>query len=232
MKVLVLLLLPAVAFGQFLAGGITDTTVSATDEPVMFAVKASKEHVAQMLGSSYHELSLVNIEHARTQVVAGQKLYLDLHFTHNYYCNVTVWFRSWLTGDDRLILTDGPACTQMKASTRTGGISQPKVLPQSGVLVDALNFAACHLNDRINAMNSHRLGDTSAVTYTEQVTAGLTYRFYNVPMVSTGCQNNGCAGLDLANCPASIGGHGMTCNFSVQYQAWMQQKFSLIDLQC
>lgn len=235
MKILILAVLPAVALCQ-LAGGISDTTVSATYEPVVFAVKAINAHLAETSGSN-HELSLLDIVHARTQVVAGEKLYLTLHLTGDYYCDVNVWYRAWLTGDERLQITDGPTCTQHKASARVGGrvggISQPQPLSQAGdEVANALQFAACALNDRINAAFALTTGDISAVTYTQQVTAGMTYRFYNVPMVSTSCQNQGCAALDLSACHANHAGQGMTCNFEVQYQAWMPQKYTLNNLNC
>jgi len=242
MKVLILALLPAVALGQ-LAGGITDTTVSPTYEPVVFAVKAVNEHLAKTSGDHTHDLGLLEVVHARTQVVAGQKLYLTLHLTGDYYCDVNVWYRSWLTGADRLIITDGPTCTQHKASARAlggmmGGVSDPKPLPGSGdaehaSVLKALDFAACAMNDRINSMFFSTLGDTSGITYTEQVTSGMTYRFQNVPMLPTSCRNQGCANVDLTSCNVNVhNGQSMTCSFTVQYQAWMPTQFSLSDVSC
>eukprot|EP00745_Piridium_sociabile_P041026 TRINITY_DN80172_c0_g1_i1.p1 TRINITY_DN80172_c0_g1~~TRINITY_DN80172_c0_g1_i1.p1 ORF type:complete len:244 (-),score=51.09 TRINITY_DN80172_c0_g1_i1:293-1024(-) len=242
MQFFLLALLPAVALGQ-LAGGVTDTTVAGDYEPVQFAVKAINQHLTTSTGGLTHDLSLVEVVHAKTQVVAGQKLYLTLHLTGDYFCDVNVWYRSWLQGQERLIITDGPTCTQRhghasaRVGGRTGGVSQAKPLPNSGDhanahVLDAMNFAACHMNDRINFMFSSVVGDSSGVTYTQQLTAGMTYRFSNVPMVSTHCRNQGCDGLDLTACPANVHGQTLTCQFAVQYQAWMPTKFTLIDVTC
>lgn len=240
MKAVILALLPAVALCQIgLSGGITDTTVSATYEPVEFAVKAINQQFSKSSGGTAPQLNLVEVVHARTQVVAGEKLYLTLHLTGDYYCDVNVWYRAWLQGDERLIITDGPTCSQHQPAkrARVGGIGDPKPLPDSGdaegaAIVKALEFAACSLNDRMNSIFSSVLGDTSAVTYTSQVTAGLTLRFKNVPMVSTNCRNQGCAGLDLQACPADVHGLKQTCSFTVQYQSWMTPKYTLLDFAC
>ncbi|XP_076442593.1 uncharacterized protein LOC143281303 isoform X3 [Babylonia areolata] len=235
MKAVILVLLPAVAVCLLRTGGITDTTVSPSYEPVLFAVRAINEQY----GFSSEQLHLLEIVRARTQVVAGEKLYLTLHLTGDYYCDVNVWYRAWLQGDERLIITDGPTCSQHQPAkrARVGGIGDPKPLPDSGdaegaAIVKALEFAACSLNDRMNSIFSSVLGDTSAVTYTSQVTAGLTLRFKNVPMVSTNCRNQGCAGLDLQACPADAHGLKQTCSFTVQYQAWMTPKYTLLDFAC
>lgn len=239
MKVLVLALLPAIALGQ-LAGGITDTTVSEDYEPVQFAIKAVNTAMASSLTGG-HTLNLVEIVHARTQVVAGEKLYLTLHMTDDYYCEVNVWYRSWLHNDDRMIITDGPTCTkhqvQPRAGPIAGGVSDPMALPDEGdtsqsSVWEALKFAACHMNDRINYMYASVLGQTSGITYTQQVTSGMTYRFMNVPMVATHCQNQGCEGLDTDRCHANAHGQTLTCSFTVQYQAWMNPKDHLTDVHC
>ena len=88
---------------------------------------------------------------------------------------MTVWYRSWLKGEERLQVTDGPTCTQHQPSARAlggmpGGVSDPKPLGSAeDVVLQALNFAVCAANDRSNDMFFAILGDTSGVTYTEQV---------------------------------------------------------------
>ena len=67
MKVLIVALLPAVALGQLLAGGVSDTTVSPTYEPVLFAVDKIKEHLAATDGGQ-SQFGLLDIVKARTQV--------------------------------------------------------------------------------------------------------------------------------------------------------------------
>ena len=62
---LLLALLPAAAIAQ-MPGGISDTTVSATYEPVVFAVSKINEQFASNGGPS--NLRLTNIVRARTQV--------------------------------------------------------------------------------------------------------------------------------------------------------------------
>ena len=99
-------------------------------------------------------------------------------FWQDYYCDVTVWYRGWLQGSERLQVTDGPTCTKHQASARAlggrvGGVSQPKPLGTDDIVLNALNFAVCADNDRSNNLFATVLGDTSGVTYTEQVRGKL-----------------------------------------------------------
>ncbi|KAL8568262.1 hypothetical protein ACOMHN_040835 [Nucella lapillus] len=236
MKVLIFALLPAVALCQLggMAGGISETTISATAEPVLFAVKAVNNFMGK---NSEHQLSLVNVVHASTQVVAGQKLFLTLQLTEGYSCDVTVWYRQWLHGADRLVVTDGPTCRKHVVQARTGGIGHPQHLPQGSndatqAVQGALKFAACAMNDRENSFYASTLGDVSGVTFTHQVTSGITYRFYNVPIVTSDCQNKGCADTTLDSCNVQTSGLKRTCSFTVQDQAWMPVRYTLIDLHC
>lgn len=84
---------------------------------------------------------------------------------------MTVWFRAWLDGPDRLLVVEGPTCTKHQPSARAlGSVSDPKPLASAeNVVLRALNFAVCAANDRSNNMFAAVLGDTSGATYTEQV---------------------------------------------------------------
>lgn len=235
MKFLVLALFPALALGQMAVGGISDTSVSATYEPVVFAVQAINNQFAASNGGQSPNLALLEVVKAKTQVVAGQKLFLTLHLTGDYYCDVTVWYRAWLKGDERMQVTDGPTCHQIaRAMGGLGGQSQPKALDSTTeqIVNDALNFAVCASHDRSNAMFASVLGDTSGVTYTQQVTTGMTYTFQNVPLLETHCRNVGCAALDLTNCQANAHGMKSTCSFTVQSEPWMTPAFSLGNMAC
>lgn len=67
MELLVVALLPAVVLGQ-MPGGISDTKVPPTYEPVVFAVsKINEQFAATNCGQS--QLSLLEIVRARTQVI-------------------------------------------------------------------------------------------------------------------------------------------------------------------
>ena len=68
MKLLLVALLPALALGQLVTGGISDTTVSPTDETVVFAIKAINDHLAASGDGPAHTLGLVDIVRSRTQV--------------------------------------------------------------------------------------------------------------------------------------------------------------------
>lgn len=252
------LLLPAVASGRFVAGGINNTVVSPTHEAVVFAVQAINEQFASNNGgsSSSPGLDLVKILQARTQVVSGQLLYLRLQLTGDYVCDVTVWYRIWLQDSRRLQISSGPSCTrkpgngngnsggasgvgrgQEEDGSLLGGISELQPLPQPGAngyddVWQALEFAACAANDRNNQQFAVTLAHTFGVNFSQQVTAGLTYRFKNVPLVSTHCENQGCGNLDLARCPANTQSQITKCNMQVQFQAWMSPQYQLTDLEC
>jgi len=243
MKFLVLALLPALALGQLLGGitgGISDTTVDPNSEPVQFAVKAANTYLTG-LDSSNHMYNLVQIVSARTQVVAGENLFLTLHMSGDYYCDVTVWYRSWLQGDERLQVTNGPTCAKHMAARQmqlAGGVSNAMPVPQTAtndedqMLLKALSFAVCAYNDQSNNMFASMLGDTSAATYTQQVTSGMTYRFYKVPVQTTHCRNQGCQNTDLTTCNFDVHATAQTCSFTVQSQPWMNPPMTLTNISC
>lgn len=84
-----------------------------------------------------------------------------------------MWFRAWLNNTDRLIITSGPTCSKTRSRRELlGGISNPNYLKNSldKEVFDALNFAVCAINDASNDLFFSKLGDTSGVTYTQQVT--------------------------------------------------------------
>jgi len=239
MKSLLLALLPALAVAQLgMPGGITETQVGVTDEPVRFAVGAINSMMAQNNGGNAPLLQLVEVVKARTQVVSGQKLYLTLHLTGDYYCDVTVWYQAWNATGNRCKVTDGPTCTR-KPATRVGGLAggvsagRPIAQDTAPEVMDALNFAACAYNDRSNSMMASMVTDTSSVTYTQQVVAGMKYQFRNVPMGETMCRKQGTCSADLlSNCQANVKGMSQTCSFTVVWAAWQTPKYTLTDFTC
>jgi hypothetical protein len=67
MKFLTVALLPALALGQLLGGGVTDTNVDPNSEEVQFAIKAATTYLLG-LDSTHNNYNLVSIVSARTQV--------------------------------------------------------------------------------------------------------------------------------------------------------------------
>jgi len=246
MKFLLLALLPAVAFCQLgggMAGGWSDTTVNKNDEEVAFAINAATAKVAEMDAHLTAEQLSPEIFYAQTQVVQGENLRLTIHMAGNYICNVTVWYRSWMHGDQKIQVTDGPLCTKMHGNRRAmvgamvGGVSGAKALPDGGIdstgndVMAALKFASCAFNSRSNNMFASQLGDLSGISYTSQLTAGMTYRFHNVPMQTTECRTGSECG-EVAACNALASAMTTTCDFSVQVQPWMTPSMTLNDMNC
>jgi len=246
MKTLLLCLLPALALAQLgVPGGITPLEGLAMDaEPVVFAVQAVNNQLAQSNGGNAPLLKLQEIVKARTQVVSGQKLYLTLHLTGDYYCQVNVWYQSWnATGNRCKVVDGGPKCSNKSPAKRsvrvggiaggvTGGLSIDGNTDQS--VVDALNFAACAMNDRSNAMMQSMVTDTSAVRYTRQVVRGMKYVFSNVPMAETLCRKSGaCDSNLLSNCQVKVQNPmKQTCSFTVIWTAWETPAFQMTDFTC
>ena len=67
MMLVVVALLPSLALGQMVTGGVVDATVSPMDEPVEFAVDKINEHLVATSGGQ-SQLILLDIVKARTQV--------------------------------------------------------------------------------------------------------------------------------------------------------------------
>ncbi|XP_025104221.1 uncharacterized protein LOC112570149 [Pomacea canaliculata] len=249
MNVLLLLsLLPALASGRVgLVGGKTDVTVEPTYQPVVFAVQAINNLFRAKGDTTLRQLA--EIISAQSQVVEGEKLYLTLRLVgapQDDYCTVDVWYRVWLRDANRLIVTGGPTCSTRGSRRRTpggvssrqipGGVSRPVALgsnPDREVL-NALNFAVCAVNDASNDVVFSVLGDTSRVTYTQQVTSGLTYRFYNVPLVTSSCwkEANSCQRTNLWACTVSANPRTTTCDLTVQSQPWLTPAYTLTDKRC
>ncbi|PVD26238.1 hypothetical protein C0Q70_13908 [Pomacea canaliculata] len=235
---LLLILLPAMAAPLFLGGGVAYTYLRLTDEPVVFAVQAINEQFKAKGDTTPRQLA--EIVDANEQVVAGEKFYLTLRLTgdeQDDYCKVEVWFSEWLTGADRLVIVDGPSCSKSLSRRQLdGGISDPIVLGTSPdrEVTAALNFAVCAFNDRCNCASLSVLGDTSRVTYTQQVTSGTTYRFYKVPLLTSSCtkQANSCRDTDLSTCAVSSDATTTTCDLTVQYQPWRTLAYTLPTMTC
>ena len=90
---------------------------------------------------------------------------------------MTVWFRDWLQGDERLQVTDGPTCRKHLAVPRAGAVSEARPLPvqsavsgtEESVVHKALDYAICAYNAMVNDAFASKLGDTAGVTFTQQV---------------------------------------------------------------
>jgi len=240
MKYLLLALLPAVALCQ-MSGGWSTTTVNKNDEEVAFAITAATAKVAEMDAHLTADQLNPEVVFAQTQVVQGENLKLTLHMGGNYYCNVTVWYRSWMHGDQKIQVTNGPVCMKMAHQRRAmvGGVSAKHPLPLGGSdsngndVMAALKFASCSFNSRSNNMYASQLGELSAVTYTSQLTAGMTYRFYGVPMQTTECRTGAeCGVVGACNVQTGDAAKTTTCDFTVQSQAWMTPSMTLSDMNC
>ncbi|PVD26240.1 hypothetical protein C0Q70_13910 [Pomacea canaliculata] len=236
---LLLSLLPALASARFgVAGGRVDVTPDFDYAPVAFAVQAINDKFLRDGDTAPRQLA--EIVSAQSQVVAGQKLYLTLRLTGaelDDYCKVDVWFRAWLNNTDRLIITSGPTCSKTRSRRELlGGISNPNYLKNSldKEVFDALNFAVCAINDASNDLFFSKLGDTSGVTYTQQVTSGMTYRFYKVPLLTSSCrkQANSCQETDLSTCEVSDNARTTVCTLTVQSQPWLTPAYTLSENNC
>ncbi|XP_025106016.1 cystatin-like [Pomacea canaliculata] len=107
----------AVVSGQ-LAGGISNVNLSMDAEPVTFAVDAINLKFSALAASTndtYTPRQLVAIINAQQQVVSGMNYILTLLVAagpQEYVCNATVWSRVWLSGPERLSITNGPECSR------------------------------------------------------------------------------------------------------------------------
>jgi len=236
MKLFLVALLPAVALCQ-LGGGISETT-QVPDAALDFAMTSINDKFAATNGGHSQNLKLVNVAKSSSQVVNGMNYFLTLHVTGDMVCDVTVWYRAYMTTPEALQLTAGPTCRPLNMPAApmgmmVGGQSAPKALDTTDATVmDALSFAACAYNDRSNAMFASFLGETSSVTFTSQVTSGMTYRFHQVPIMETECQNSGCNMTMLTACPTKTNGMKSTCSFTVQSQPWMTPAMTLTNMMC
>lgn len=98
---------------------------------------------------------------------------LNIFVQGDDFCKVEVWYRSWIKDASGLVLTKIPECS--KSPIRRPLLGRPstrKVLGTSPAkeVADALNFAVCAVNTASNDMFLSVLGDSSGVTYTQQVT--------------------------------------------------------------
>jgi len=235
MKFLLMLMLPCLAWAQ-VPGGVHDVDVKPTDEFVQFAAHAAAMQLVQDgLVDADANTALVEIVKSQEQVVAGWKYMLTLRLAGGYLCDVTVWYRDWLQGAERLQVLAGPTC-QAAPAKRSGEVSGKKPLDSSnGMLMDVLGFAACAYNDMSNNFLNVVLGETSGITFTTQVTSGMTYRFYNVPLTETSCSKSevtGCSHQDYSSCKATANGQTYTCALTVQSQPWMNPPLTLTNIQC
>lgn len=235
---LLLCLLPVVAEAM-LAGGIANSTVDPNSEPVSYAVSMINNYFRANGDPAVRRLA--EIVNARSQVVNGEKLYLTLRLTGDPkgddFCKVEVWYRSWIKDASGLVLTKIPECS--KSPIRRPLLGRPstrKVLGTSPAkeVADALNFAVCAVNTASNDMFLSVLGDSSGVTYTQQMTAGTTYRFYSVPLLTSSCTKTAtsCPQTDLSACAVSDNARTTTCDLVVQSQPWQDPVYSLTEMKC
>nr|KAG5687793.1 hypothetical protein BaRGS_017271 [Batillaria attramentaria] len=183
--------------GGFIAGGVSDTEVEEDYEPVQFAVQAINDMFTRQGDTQPRQL--VEIVRARTQVVAGEKLYLTLHMTggeEDEYCDIEVVYARWYEVDDprgeRLQVVAGPDCGPVEGPEPT----QPMPMPGGEYPIDevkdevlvALMFAVREYNRRSNSNSIFKLGvSPNSLEVTGQTVAGYMYRFKNVPLQETEC---------------------------------------------
>merc|ERR1711874_193739 len=94
-----------------LVGGKTEIKINETDPNVMFAVTAINGFYAKQGDNENRDL--VKVVKATSQVVAGTlyTLLLDVKSSGGEeLCEVTVWSRPWLSGDEAMQVSDGPSC--------------------------------------------------------------------------------------------------------------------------
>jgi len=222
--------LPFAISAAGLAGGVSPATLPNDDPNVLFGLAKIKS--SMNLGAT----DSVNwsLTSATQQVVAGMLYELTYKVTTgstDQTCVVKVWSRPWLSGDDAMMVSDGPTCTNnllmSKRQFLAGGVSSADI--NAPEIKAALNFAAATYNSQVNYMFSRKPVLDAQASVSKQVVAGMKYVFSNIDMADTACQNNGAA---LDSCAVTAGGNVVTCSFTVIDQAWMTPRYTLSNFSC
>ncbi|XP_076459415.1 uncharacterized protein LOC143292755 isoform X2 [Babylonia areolata] len=137
--------------------------------------------------------------------------HLNLRMSGNYDCTMTISTNHIGPFE----VQSGPEC---RGEQMPGGISEEQALPTDDESVlDSLDAAVCAVSKHIgnnSREKAYKIASTSGVTYTSQATAGMTYRFYNVPLVETTCTNDHCDRDYLSRCSVRM------CHLRVQHTPW------------
>ncbi|KAL8568261.1 hypothetical protein ACOMHN_040834 [Nucella lapillus] len=253
----------ATAGGQQRVGGIVDTRVSPGHEAVVFAVQAINDQFSSGSASPPLQLVEVVRARSQVVSGQLLYLTLLVRGNQDFFCDVIVWSRPWLANPDRLRIREAPSCRRSQIADNNSGQNQAGIYGQPGYAArqpigsglpggisdarpvpgqsqydpegirDALAFAACAANDRVNTAFAITVAhEIIGATFTKQVTSGLTYRFYSVPMSATTCRNVGCARLNLSSCLPAPGAQLRRCNFQVQLPASRRPQYQLINVDC
>lgn len=215
-----------------LTGAPVDATISASDPNVLFAVDAINSFYAKQGVTATR--TLVDVVKAQTQVVAGTLYHLWLKVSaggQTEMCEVNVWSRPWLSGDEATQVTQDPTCkpvTDVKVTKAPllGGENQIDINDDS--VQKALTFAVDSMNAQENFMFYRKAVNVEKVT--SQVVSGMAYHFRGVHMSATNCVKNG-NGL-THDCLVADGADTKVCDFDIWYQAWMTPQYKLTNLSC
>jgi len=234
MKLLVLACLPLVLHAAFLAGGTSSTPL--TDLPtevvdfanVQFSAFQSSNDFITLIGST-DQVDTTKITKATSQVVAGALYNLTFDVMtlgqRHMECNVAVWYRVWLTGDDKMQVSGKPGCKDLatKRQLLAGGVTNADA--HSAEVLGALAFAVKEMNSRENNMYYRK--QTGDFTVTKQVVAGMRYEFSGVQMANTDCTKSQ-SNPDLDSCNISANANTQTCKLTVIHQAWATPEYQLL----
>lgn len=224
--------------GRPLSGGVSETQVAEDYEPVVFAVQAINDDFATQGDTQPREL--VEIVRAKTQVVAGQKLYLTLHVTGgavDEYCDIEVVFVSWYEVNDprgkRLEVVDGPDCTTQSPMQKYMPGGEYPVDEIDEEILTALYFAVDSYNGRSNSARIFKPSvSAEEIEITKQTVAGYIYRFKNMPLTETECVKMQGSTIDLEQCDEKDNGRDVTCNIAVLRVLWETPQYSIHNMIC
>jgi len=212
-----------------LVGGKTEIKINETDPNVMFAVTAINGFYAKQGDNENRDL--VKVVKATSQVVAGTlyTLLLDVQSSGGEeLCEVTVWSRPWLSGDEAMQVSDGPSCkpADKQQQVLAGGMQAAD--PDAQEVQDALSFATDAMNSQENFLYLRK--PTNIAKVTSQVVSGVAYHFHGVEMSATECAKG--SNQLLSTCRVSATNNVRTCDFDVWWQAWMTPQYKIDNVKC
>jgi len=224
---LAIALLPLAASALTLrAGSVTPANLTDSDPVVNFAFGKIMEFNAQR---GIVDPAGFQLTSATQQVVAGALYNLTFDVMtlgqRHMECNVAVWYRVWLTGDDKMQVSGKPGCKDLatKRQLLAGGVTNADV--HSAEVLGALAFAVKEMNSRENNMYYRK--QTGDFTVTKQVVAGMRYEFSGVQMANTDCTKSQ-SNPDLDSCNISANANTQTCKLTVIHQAWATPEYQLL----
>ncbi|XP_035826539.1 multicystatin [Aplysia californica] len=216
-----------------LAGGKHDIPLSEikTDAPeILFAVTSINGFYAKQ--GDNDQRTLVKVVKAQSQVVAGVLYDYTLDVKSNggeELCEVSVWSRPWLTGDEAMQVSKGPSCKQVQQDTSKLILGGEQLAdPQSTEIQNALSFAVDQMNAQENYLYLRKAQTMDKVT--SQVVSGFMYHFRGVQMAATDCPKGSNQSLDTCN--VSSPGNVRVCDFDVWWQSWMTPEYKLSKMSC